>query len=164
MMFRLAIVLWALGASMAVGEVQGADPCHQSVGLRPAQCPIDDRIALLDMGTRDDHVFFVGGGTRLDAYAERRLLLLARLLESAPFGGTCLLLQGHSDSVGPEDANDRLALRRAERVRDYLSAAMADAAPRIEVISAGESSPLPDAAADAPIQRRVTIHARDCPV
>ncbi|NTV96024.1 MAG: OmpA family protein [Thiobacillus sp.] len=53
-------------------------------------------------------------------------------------------IQGHTDNSGPADANQRLALARAEAVRDYLHAEGGLPLHRVAVVSYGETRPLAD--------------------
>lgn len=58
--------------------------------------------------------------------------------------GVYVEIQGHTDSVGDEAYNERLALERAEAVRRYLSQAHDVPLHRMNVISYGESEPIAD--------------------
>ena len=51
-------------------------------------------------------------------------------------------IQGHTDSIGPEEYNEKLGLERAEAVRRYLGREEGFALHRISVISYGESAPI----------------------
>lgn len=53
-------------------------------------------------------------------------------------------IQGHTDSTGSEDYNERLGLERAEAVRNYLSRQHGVALHRMNVISYGEAEPIAD--------------------
>lgn len=53
-------------------------------------------------------------------------------------------IQGHTDSTGPEDLNERLGLRRAEAVRRYLAIAGGIPLHRLAVVSYGETVPVAD--------------------
>ena len=53
-------------------------------------------------------------------------------------------IQGHTDSTGSEDYNERLAMERAEAVRAYLSREHGVALHRMNVISYGEAEPIAD--------------------
>lgn len=53
-------------------------------------------------------------------------------------------IQGHTDSTGSEDYNERLGLARAEAVRNYLSREGGVALHRMNVISYGEAAPVAD--------------------
>jgi outer membrane protein OmpA-like peptidoglycan-associated protein len=52
-----------------------------------------------------------------------------------------VIAEGHTDSVGSDQYNEKLSLRRAEAVRDYLVAGGIDPA-RVEVKGFGESQPV----------------------
>jgi len=69
---------------------------------------------------------------------------------------------GHTDRVGTVQLNDRLSVRRAERVRDELSRLGVVAADRLQVSGRGEREPLvptEDEVAE-PRNRRVEISIR----
>jgi outer membrane protein OmpA-like peptidoglycan-associated protein len=72
------------------------------------------------------------GRTELDA--------LARALQSQDMQVQSLTITGHTDRLGDEAYNGRLALRRANTVRDYLKAAGVRAP--MEVRSMGEREPV----------------------
>ena len=52
-------------------------------------------------------------------------------------------ITGHTDSTGAADYNQKLSLRRAEAVRDYLISLGADAG-KMEVSGMGETNPIAD--------------------
>jgi outer membrane protein, adhesin transport system len=58
-----------------------------------------------------------------------------------------VLIVGHTDSIGSEPYNDRLSLRRANSVRNYLVSRGADAA-RIRTEGRGETEPIADNATE----------------
>ena len=53
-------------------------------------------------------------------------------------------IEGHTDSTGPEDYNQKLGEERAMAVRNYLHDQHGIALSRMEVISYGESKPVAD--------------------
>ena len=65
---------------------------------------------------------------------------LARALQSPEMQVQSLTIAGHTDRLGDEAYNDRLALQRANTVRDYLKAAGVRAP--MEVRSMGEREPV----------------------
>jgi outer membrane protein OmpA-like peptidoglycan-associated protein len=116
-----------------------------------------------DPAADPDHVYFQRGGTRLDEGGEDRLHLLARVLDTGLMRGACIALAGHADTQGAPGANERLSLRRAERVAEVLRARMADPARLLEVRGMGDRQPLPGIDPASPLNRRVAILARPCP-
>ena len=55
-----------------------------------------------------------------------------------------LEVRGHTDSVGPEEYNAALSLRRAESVCEYLSRSLGVDATRLIARGFGESTPIAD--------------------
>ena len=105
---------------------------------------------------------FAEGGDALSAEAQR---VLAEVLASEQLAkGWPIVLRGHTDSVGHDEANLRVSRRRAETVANWLidEGVSED---RIEVIALGEQRPVapnaspdgqPDEAGRA-MNRRVTV-------
>jgi outer membrane protein OmpA-like peptidoglycan-associated protein len=92
---------------------------------------------------------------------ESRQVLRQVLDEVARRPGAEVEVVGHTDRVGPGANNDRLSVRRAERVRDEL-AQLGVAADRVQVSGRGEREPLvptEDEVAE-PRNRRVEISIR----
>jgi len=58
--------------------------------------------------------------------------------------GVYVEIQGHTDSVGSEDYNERLGMERAEAVRNHLSREHDFPLHRMNVISYGEAEPIAD--------------------
>jgi OOP family OmpA-OmpF porin len=84
-------------------------------------------------------VGFPGGGSRLDAAAEQAL---AHVLESEQYGeGWPIVLSGHSDSAGGDQANLVTSRKRAEAVARWLREHHV-AADRIEIVAFGEQNPV----------------------
>jgi len=58
--------------------------------------------------------------------------------------GVYFEIEGHTDSTGPEEYNQKLGEERAEAVRDYMHDGLGIALNRMEVISYGETKPVED--------------------
>lgn len=101
-------------------------------------------------------VLFRSGASALMPESRERLAEVADALRSAPEG--TVIIEGHADSVGPEDANQQLSQRRAEEVRVYLIE-RGMPADRIIAVGRGESQPLAsnDSAEGRAMNRRVEI-------
>ena len=151
-----------VAADLRAGTV--IDKCHVAAGQRPARCPRDDRVAMLPADMRQNHIFFASGGYVLDADAQQQLILLAGALSTRGFDQTCLRLVGHADSSGDAATNEAIAMARAEAVRDFLMVHMPGSRIGVEAVSLGETTPLEGLAEDHPLQRRVALWARSCPL
>ena len=83
---------------------------------------------------------------------------LAKKLKSDP-AGNYIEIEGHTDSTGSPETNDRLGLARAENVKRYLYETYQIPLHKINVISFGESKPVaPNDNRDGRAQnRRVVI-------
>ncbi len=168
-LFSLNIAL-ALGLATAA-SAQGLSPadCEEirlQYGVTPPACTGNTVAGTPTAGLtdrmRESHIFFLGGGARLDAQAQAQLAKLVAVLETAPLKNACLKLVGHSDSVGAEAANVVLSQRRADVISEFLTRALTNPA-RVELaIGIGESQPLPGFAPTAAENRRVEVFARDC--
>ncbi|MCE0503912.1 OmpA family protein [Roseivivax sp. GX 12232] len=110
---------------------------------------------------RESSVFFRGGGTRLDAAAERQISKIAEILGTKALAGSCLKLSGHSDASGAPSVNLPLSTRRARVVEEALAAQIGRARiQRVEGLGAAE--PMQELAAASAWQRRVTVYVRRC--
>ena len=92
---------------------------------------------------------------------ESRQVLRQALDEIARRPAAEIEVVGHTDRVGTVQSNDRLSVRRAERVRDELSR-LGVAADRLQVSGRGEREPLiaTDDEVAEPRNRRVEISIR----
>lgn len=82
---------------------------------------------------------FAEGGTALREAAEA---VLGQLLESRQFAeGWPIVLRGHTDSAGHDEANLRVSRRRAEAVAEWLTERGVDPG-RIEIVALGEQRPV----------------------
>lgn len=95
--------------------------------IEPALEPLDASVT-----------FAEGSGELSDAAIEDLEAILAS--EQMAEGGA-IVLRGHTDSVGDDEANLRVSERRAELVRDWLVDKGVDA-ERIGVIAIGEQRPI----------------------
>jgi outer membrane protein OmpA-like peptidoglycan-associated protein len=158
--------LFAAPLSAGPEELMCAD-LQQKYGVRSLACedggqPADARLRALNAQTLESHIFFVQGGSRLNRESKAQLEVLAKVLHTPPMSQACLQLVGHSDAAGGENANMRLAQRRADAVAGFLRAHL-DNPNRIRaVLSEGEQRPLDGQPAMAAVNRRVEILARTC--
>ena len=106
----------------------------------------------------DDQGNFELGKADLPADVKRKLDDLAARLKADP-AGNYIEIEGHTDSTGSTELNERLGLARAENVKRYLYEAYQILLHKINVISFGESKPVaPNNTKDGRAQnRRVVI-------
>jgi peptidoglycan-associated lipoprotein len=96
---------------------------------------------ILEVVISDDQGNFELGKADLPADVRAKLDELAARLKAAP-AGNYLEIEGHTDSTGATEANERLGLARAENVKRYLYETYQIPLHKINVISYGESKPV----------------------
>lgn len=99
-------------------------------------------------------IFFASGKSALTAGARNALSKIAQQLK----GEYRISIEGHTDSVGSDEMNQKLSEARADAVRDYL-VARGVAAGRITTTGRGESTPVApnETAAGRQQNRRVEL-------
>lgn len=99
---------------------------------------------------------FEPGSARLDAQSRGNVDQLARRLEDGSFDGQTLLFAGFSDGQGPSAANRAIAQRRADAVREAVTAAAETADFRqVKIVSDSFGEALPMACDDSAWGRQV---------
>lgn len=91
--------------------------------------------------TFDSGILFDVDRSELRPEARTNLTNLAVILNK--YSDTNILIEGHTDSTGPEEYNLALSDRRAKSVSNYLSVEQVDAT-RFTVMGYGESQPIAD--------------------
>ncbi|MDQ0573228.1 OOP family OmpA-OmpF porin [Variovorax paradoxus] len=126
---------WCQGQNCALTPVVTPAPTPAPVPVPPA--PTTRRVNL-----STDALFKFDRSSAADMLPQGRgeLDALARALQSQEMQVQSLTITGHTDRLGDEAYNDRLALRRANTVRDYLKSAGVRAP--MEVQSRGEREPV----------------------
>ncbi len=99
--------------------------------------------------TFDSGILFATNSAELEQQAKTNIDKLAVILNKYP--DTNILVTGHTDSVGPEDYNQKLSERRAQSVADY-SKTRGVTGSRFSVVGLGETEPV--ASNDTPEGRR----------
>ena len=69
-----------------------------------------------------------------------------------------LLIEGHTDALGPEEYNEILSRKRAQSVKNYLQGKFNIAPERLLVSGKGESGILPGTKPTDPVNRRVQFY------
>ena len=119
-----------------------------------------DAIAALPPRPVSFLLYFITG---TDDLTEASKLELARMLEELRRRKVAdILVIGHTDRVGNEQANDELSLQRAERVKAEFVAQGIAPADHIRAAGRGERDPLvpTENDVDEPLNRRVEINVR----
>lgn len=88
----------------------------------------------------EDQGQFKFGKSRLPDEAKARLDDLVARLKAEP-NGAFLEIEGHTDSIGPKEVNDRIGLERAEAVKRYLFEQHQIPLHKMNVISYGMDKP-----------------------
>lgn len=109
--------------------------------------------AALSDSLLDEHIEFGSGSVALPQAAQARLGDIASLLKD---DGRSIVITGHSDNQGTENANRELSLQRAESVRAYL-VSQGVPATQLQTAGVGSSEPIADNATAEGRQRNRRI-------
>lgn len=90
----------------------------------------------------DIRVEFDFNAASLKAEGKRQADEIARAMQSESFKEFTFRIVGHTDLVGGDQANDRLSLKRAEALKEYLVKNGSVAASRLAVEGKGKRMPL----------------------
>lgn len=149
--------------AQVVASVSGAAPQAERPQLErvAASLPMfHDAIAALPPRPVSFFLYFVTG---TDDLTEASKLELGRMLEELRRREVAdIVVIGHTDRVGNEQANDELSLARAERVKAEFVAQGIAPAGRIRAAGRGEREPVvpTENGVDEPLNRRVEINVR----
>ena len=112
----------------------------------------DDRVTI-----RLTALSFASGSADLGPENFDVLTKLQRVVREFP--GAQITVEGHTDNVGDDSANQALSQRRAIAVRDYLLQNMAMSADRITAVGYGKNRPIApnDTAAGRASNRRIDV-------
>lgn len=95
---------------------------------------------------------------RLREEAKPYLDEVGRMLTMDRFAQERLTIEGHTDARGSAAYNDRLSLRRAQAVKQYLTSKFSIQPERLRIVGLGETRPLPGKEPFDPLNRRVELH------
>jgi outer membrane protein OmpA-like peptidoglycan-associated protein len=118
-------------------------------GVRPVQAAKPKAVAL--------SIQFEFGSAQLTGEAKTVLDNLAVALKSPDLSANIFLIEGHTDSVGSDEYNQRLSEDRAASVKAYLTGTYGIQSSRLETVGKGESQPLDTSDTEAAVNRRVQI-------
>ena len=106
-----------------------------------------------------NEVLFDFNSASLRSSAQQSLRDMASVFDK--YGNTTISVQGYTDSIGSAGYNQRLSVRRADRVASYLES-LGTRSGRLETVGYGESQPRSTNATASGRQsnRRVEIHVK----
>lgn len=114
--------------------VQPSAPARATVAAAPPrQTTVPEGVAAASIT-----VTFPSGSATLTPEAMAALAPLGRALASSDLVSFRFRIEGHTDSVGPRESNQRLSERRAAAVRDHLVQRFGVSASRLEIVGRGE--------------------------
>ncbi len=147
-------------AQAATAQATAAAALQQNAALQQQlselQAKQTERGMLVTLGD----VLFEFGRAEVKPGAENALRKLADFLQKYPTRR--ILIEGHTDSVGSAQANDALALRRAQAVAGALQR-MGVPADRVTTVGYGKDYPIADNTTDTnrALNRRVEVYIAD---
>ena len=118
-------------------------------GVRPVEATKPKAVSLM--------VQFEFGSSELTPDAKQVLNNLGSALKSPQLGADSFLIEGHTDSVGSDEYNQRLSEARAASVKTYLTGSLGVQPSRLETVGKGEAQPLDASNTEAAVNRRVQI-------
>jgi phosphate transport system substrate-binding protein len=133
------------------------------------EVPLEELQALIEtlrpMSRLTTSFRFETGSTRPDAQSRANVAQLARALEVGVYDAKTIYFVGFSDGEGAADGNKRIAMKRAEAVRDAVISAAETAdlgRVNIQTVAFGEALPMAcdDSAWGRQVNRRVEIWIR----
>lgn len=130
----------AIGAALGAGVGAYMDAQEEKIARIPGTTVerVDESTVLVNF---DSDVLFDVDSANLDTRAKATLQDFAAVLLEYP--KTAVVVQGHTDSTGSEEYNQRLSERRAASVRSHLTLSGVDDA-RMTSIGYGETMPVAD--------------------
>jgi outer membrane protein OmpA-like peptidoglycan-associated protein len=146
-----AIALAVVGVAVPVvasgaepdGELRSSEPRIRDVAerIRDVEARIEDVVVPTEEGADipvASDVLFAFGSAELDAGAERQLSGVVDHIRGV--GASRVVIEGHTDAVGDEAANQRLSEQRADAVRVHLIERLPGVA--LDAVGCGESRPV----------------------
>ena len=134
---RLQIAAAVVVAAFAlVGCASTPNPNQAGMGAAGAAVPGSQQDFVVNVG---DRVFFESDSSELTAQSRATLDKQAQWLQL--YNRYAFTIEGHADERGTREYNIALGARRAEAVRDYLTARGIDA-NRMHTISYGKERPV----------------------
>jgi peptidoglycan-associated lipoprotein len=134
--FRAVHLAAALAAALALGACASNPMDQNQAGMAGAAVPGSAQDFVVNVG---DRVFFETDSTELTVQARATLDKQAQWLQN--YNRYSFTLEGHADERGTREYNVALGARRAQIVREYLSARGIEPS-RMRTISYGKERPV----------------------
>jgi outer membrane protein OmpA-like peptidoglycan-associated protein len=132
----------ATAAAAAANETAvGARAAADSAANKAAAVDKSVKRIVYEVTISEDQGNFKLGQADLPADAKARIDEVVNQLKANP-NGAYIEVEGHTDSTGPKEFNDKLGLERAEAVKHYLYEQHQIPLHRINVISYGPEKPI----------------------
>jgi outer membrane protein OmpA-like peptidoglycan-associated protein len=128
-------------ATEARSAADAAAAAATKVDTRVNDVVAASRRLVYEVTLSEDQGNFRFGAATLPDEAKARLDALVNTLKSNP-QGVFIEIEGHTDSVGSPELNERLGMERAEQVKRYLYEQHQVPLHKINVISYGEEKPV----------------------
>jgi outer membrane protein OmpA-like peptidoglycan-associated protein len=147
------VVLLLLAATSALAsDPGGLRGLATSAGKQVGQSTSDVALNALTQKLKkvqNEHgpIRFVTGKAEIDPACDRTMQQIASIMAEYP--GFKVQVDGHTDSVGRADANQRLSQARAEAVVNYLVQKKGVSAKRLSAKGWGDQQPIADNASEA---------------
>jgi peptidoglycan-associated lipoprotein len=146
----------------AAGKSAGdARLAADAAAAKAGEIDIASRKLIFEVTLTEDKAKFETGKADLSPEAKAELDALVKTIAADP-KNIYLEIEGHTDSIGPADLNQKLGLQRAEAVKLYLYETHNIPLHKMSVISYGSTKPVaPNTTRDGRAQnRRVVIKVR----
>lgn len=133
-----AAAVTGVPASSAPGTTAATAPPDARARVGTAPAPSRSTTAPEGMAAASITITFPSGSAELTPAAMAALTPLGHALSSADLAAYRFRIEGHTDSVGPREANQSLSERRAAAVRNFLVERFGVGAARLDTIGRGE--------------------------
>jgi outer membrane protein OmpA-like peptidoglycan-associated protein len=127
-------------AGEASNEAKAADSHAVAADAHVAEVDKNAKRLVFTVVLSDDQGNFKSGDTKLPEDAKAKIDALVTQLKADP-KGAYFEIEGHTDSVGPKEFNEKLGMERAEAVKRYLYEQHQIPLHKMNVISYGPARP-----------------------
>ena len=169
---RLAALALALLVAMPLPVVAAADPGVEemvnALSRKPAANVPGGGVRMRSLGTKKPvtaagqlqlSVQFEFASATIAADSRSLLARLGEAMNSPALAGRRFRIEGHTDASGDAAGNLRLSERRAQSVRQFLTAVAGVDAARLAAVGKGSSEPVDGSDPRAAVNRRVVVVA-----